>query len=81
MSTKAIRKTLEWAQEQLEDSLDRPFSRDQTKLDERRLADVKVALAEVEAIERAAKDYRHRPSTEATEALETLLGSIAKDAP
>ena len=56
MSTKAIRMTLEWVKEQLEDSLDRPFSRDQTKLDEMRLAGLKKALAEVEAIEKAERE-------------------------
>lgn len=56
MSTQAIRRTLEELKDRLEDSRSEFFSRDQTAQDERRLEDASEALAEVEAIERAAKD-------------------------
>lgn len=83
MSTRALRRTLEWVQEQVEDSLDRPFSRDQTALDERRLKDVKEALAEVEAIERAAKalEFEGIGAGVLRRDAKALFSAIAKEAP
>lgn len=88
MSTKAIRMTLEWAREQVADSLERPFSRDQTKLDEFRLEGLNKALSEVEAIEKAAKDLDDNLAAQVfgsngdkIEAALNLLQRIAEDAP
>lgn len=81
MSTKAIRITLEWVKEQLEDSLDRPFSRDQTKLDEGRLKRLKEALAEVEAIERAAKDLMNGRQFRGSAETISTLAAISRDVP
>lgn len=80
MSTKAIRMTLEWAREQVADSLERPFSRDQTKLDEFRLEGLNKALAEVAAIERVAKAI-DRDSMLMDPKDREFVESIARDAP
>lgn len=88
MSTKAIRMTLEWVKEQVEDSLDRPFSRDQTRLDEFRLEGLNKALSEVEAIEKAAKDLDDNlaapifgTNPDKIDAALRVLQSVAENAP
>jgi hypothetical protein len=83
MSTKTIRKTLEELKERLEDALaGAPFSRDQTELDRRRLKDTNDALAEVEAIEKAAKALvRLSPKDGETGLALGLMDNIALEAP
>lgn len=67
MSTKAIREALE-------------LLRKESPVDSPRRKASAAALAEVEAIERAAKDYRDNPQEMRMDSMETLE-RIAKEAP
>ena len=81
MSTGATRATLQIVLERLEDSLaEEGLSRAQRESYEHQLELARESLAEVEAIERAAKGYAsHAPFH--TMDVDDVLRSIARDAP
>lgn len=80
MSTKATRATLQIVLDRLEDNLaEEGLSRAQRESYEHQLSLARESLAEVEAIERAAKHYVS--FEEMTGAPDDLMESIARDAP
>lgn len=89
MSTKATRATLQIVTERLEDNLaEEGLSRAQRESYEHQLELARESLAEVEAIERAAKDLDDNlaaqvfaSNPEKVEAALDLMESIARDAP